>query len=305
MAEAERESGDMQREGWLAHRAGAERLRYVQVLGERASGTNYLSYLLAHNTDLTPVSVVDWKHAVPSAILLPHSLLLAVSVRSPLDWVRSMHGRPWHAAPHLHGLTLREFATSEWAGTIDEMLITPFLVTVRVQRSGGGRMARLMTRITGRTPTSQLRRALRARSDRLIGLPLQHDLHPIEGRRYRNLLEMRAVKHRAWLGLRNRSVNVLFVRHEVLRADPGGVLAAALAPFGIALRPELSLPDRHLGGMPSWLRAAKGGGSAEAAPPTAPDEAELAAILAPHLDADLERSLGYGEAAPDLGEVAT
>jgi len=79
------------------YRQGDQDITRYQVLGERSSGTNYLDTLLAGNLAIKPRAQFQWKHGYPITHIVPRTQLTIVSFRDPLDWLRSMHKKPWHA----------------------------------------------------------------------------------------------------------------------------------------------------------------------------------------------------------------
>jgi len=107
-------------------------IKYVQIFGERCSGTNYLASLVQKN--LAGVEVTKdfggkhWfiKDHLPRCrpnrstdhqCIRPLSdsadTLFLVIYRSPLDWLRSLHQKPYHAADH-RGLEFSDFVRKRW-----------------------------------------------------------------------------------------------------------------------------------------------------------------------------------------------
>ncbi len=107
-------------------------IRYVQIFGERCSGTNFVAHLVKNNLDnieLTkdfggkhwfikdhyprsrPNESTDFQCIRP---LRDHSDTLFLCLfRNPYDWVRSIREKPYHARNH-NGLILREFIRKPW-----------------------------------------------------------------------------------------------------------------------------------------------------------------------------------------------
>ena len=67
-----------------------------QVLGERSSGTNYVSRVVKRHSGLKPDDALGWKHGVPGGLAMPKDLLVICVVRDAVSWARSMFDKPWH-----------------------------------------------------------------------------------------------------------------------------------------------------------------------------------------------------------------
>lgn len=103
--------------------------KFITLLGERESGTNWIA---GHLHDCFPqlavsLAVSDWKHffqweerARPEA--LERSEATVIIMRKPLEWVMGMRHRPWHAPAH-RGLTWNEFVKKPW--TMDVPSVSP------------------------------------------------------------------------------------------------------------------------------------------------------------------------------------
>lgn len=55
------------------------------------------------------------------------------------------------------------------------------------------------------------------------GRVLQCDRQPITGKAFKDIFELRSVKHRCFLGLFGRECNVVFIQYEKLVSDPAKV----------------------------------------------------------------------------------
>ncbi len=102
----------------------------LQVFGERCSGTKYITTLLTQNfPELAPGLPFGSKHIPPWFILPPEdycgprhhytleeedSCLFVVIFRHPLDWLRSMHRSPYHAAAHLRNISIHRLIRLPW-----------------------------------------------------------------------------------------------------------------------------------------------------------------------------------------------
>ncbi|MDP5307431.1 hypothetical protein [Paracoccus spongiarum] len=203
-----------------AIRADRATPRSYFVMGERASGTNYLQWVIRENMQVRPIALEYWKHGFPTFDMIPEHLLIVVSYRNALSWLLSLYTSPWHASPQMQALGFSEFIRCPWETVIDN---------------------RFMRRRYQGTP--------------MIGRPLQADRHPITGRAFENVLRMRTAKMQALEGLRNRRCNVVYTRQEDVLKDTGACLDALCRSFGLSRRQaELSLPTKRLGGWPEGMK---------------------------------------------------
>jgi hypothetical protein len=189
---------------------------HFQVFGERRSGTTYLRVLMAHNLKIEPVLHYGWKHGFLCVPAVSSNALLVGIVRDPVDWLISMHATPFAVADTLKDLPFSTFLRTQW-----ESIARP---------AGQG------WRVAGFRQDMSLR-----------GEILQFDRHPIEGRAFTNILELRSVKLRALLGLTQRVNHAAVVQLEDARDDPQALIHALGARFGLAVPKELSLPEGYVG----------------------------------------------------------
>jgi hypothetical protein len=224
---------------------------HFQIFGERRSGTNYLRVLLQNNLKVEPVFHYGWKHGFLSVPAVSSKALLVGVVRDPVDWLISMHATPFAVVETLKDLPFDKFIRAPWES-----------------------IAR---------PAGQGWRAAGFRQDlSLRGEVLQFDRHPIEGRPFYNIFELRTVKLRALLGLTKRVTHAAVIRHEDARDDPEGMIAALSDRFGLATEPEITVPASYVGNKSNPKRITRSEISAE----------DRAAIEA-GLDWDLEREFRY------------
>ena len=103
-------------------------LKYIQVYGERSSGTKYLTQLLVENvvepdhilgsyaTKSDPINkakLIGYKHYYPRADKLAkhqHQTLFLVIYKNPYTWIRSMLGKPYHFKACLEGKGIADLA---------------------------------------------------------------------------------------------------------------------------------------------------------------------------------------------------
>ncbi len=178
-------------------------INIFQVYGERRSGTNFIEKLIKKNNTLKPVSRFGWKHGIPTYPILPSCCLFIVVVRNPKDWLQSFYRAPFEVDPGISKLSFSDFIRAEW-----ESIYTPL-------DSGWSRHGYDLNYRLGR------------------GEILQLDRHPIEGRRYKNVLELRSVKLAGHLSILNRGVNALIVRYEDIVNTTSDLLFLLATEFGI------------------------------------------------------------------------
>ena len=171
------------------------------MLGERSSGTNFISRLLGRNTPLRPSDALGWKHgAAPLAI--PPDLVVVCVVRNAASWALSMHARPWHATPALQRLALPDFLRAEWDSTVD-----------RAKYFNG--------------------------AGELVGQPLLAD-RDASGRRHANLFRLRTAKLQALARFGGSGASAVLLRLEEAQVAPERVVDGLRAGLGLPPR-ETSL----------------------------------------------------------------
>ncbi|QUJ76558.1 hypothetical protein KDD17_00295 [Sulfitobacter albidus] len=223
-----------------------------QVFGERRSGTNFTRLLIERNFALEPVFHYGWKHGFLSVPAVGSHVLLVGVARNPIDWLISMHATPFAVVPRLKDLSFSDFIRAEWDS---------------IARPGG-----------------QGWRAAGFRQDmKLRNEVLQFDRHPIEGRAFRNILELRQVKLRALLGLTRRVSHAAVVRHEDLRDQPDEMLPLLRDHFALPAVLTWHRIDDYVGNKsnPKTLTAAD----------ISPEDRTF---ILDGLDLDLEAQFGYG-----------
>lgn len=242
-------------DGFEAHREFDVPLRRFQVLGERSSGTNFVSSLIAGNVKISECNHLGWKHAVPHSQFLARDLLVVVATRNPLDWLRSMHRKPWHSANHLRALEFSDFIRTEWETLTDDLLIRNDtmniyryenryrLVPLAIWNHGLRKVLSKLGKNLGPVRMSEEMRSA------VIGLAVQQDRHPITGLRFQNVMEMRTVKAQGFLGLRDRGCSYLFVNYERVKEDPAGFVSEVAAAFDLSMLGEFSPVTEWLGGF--------------------------------------------------------
>ncbi|MEL6569450.1 MAG: hypothetical protein AAFQ22_13615 [Pseudomonadota bacterium] len=233
-------AADMIAKGW--HLAGGitPSPDRFHVMGERSSGTNYAQWALERTTQLRdvdyhwltakPVSSrlsklpgiafkqpsigrYGWKHGVPSFPAIGRRDLIVVLFRDVFEWLVSMYAKPWHINDEMLSLNFSDFIRAPWDARVDRP--TRYFDLPNV--------------------------------DDWNSLPLRLDRHPITGRCYVNILEMRSVKTQAYLGLEHLGGNVAFVRHERFVADTQTCLDEMSSHYSFDLSGQTAETTERLG----------------------------------------------------------
>lgn len=240
-------------QGWFVHRVNDAPLAQFQVLGERACATNMVRKVIEKNVGLERSEGLGWKHAAPHMVAIPPDMLVVAVVRNAVNWALSMHRRPWHAHPELQALGFSEFIRAPWRGIVDR--------------------------------ASDFEEIHEEFAPRVAGAELQYDRHPLTGRRFGNLFDLRNVKQAALLGLLNRDCNVLVVKAELVQLGQVDFAAWMIEQFDLPLRGLRIKPvSKRLGNRFSR--------SAETSTPDEMSEADRSFMM-DVLDLEIEAALGY------------
>ncbi|WP_052418233.1 hypothetical protein [Pseudooceanicola atlanticus] len=202
--------------GWTRNE-DAPPLEMAQVFGERRSGTNLVHRLLGRNTGLQMTNRFGWKHGLPAYPVMPLKCLFIGVVRHPLDWLKSFYRGPFEVAPDIARKPFPDFLRAEW-----ESVYTP-------RNSGWFDHGYELDPRLGR------------------GTVLQLDRHPITGRRFRNVVELRNTKLQGHLSLLARNLNAVFVRYEDVVADQQGFVDTLSGLFPMPDAPAFAEVNRQVG----------------------------------------------------------
>ena len=186
------------RDGCVCMRANDAQIEDVFVFGERSSGSNITQSVFWKTWNLPVNKSYGWKHGPPAFMAASTRTLFIVTVRDPFEWAISMYAKPYHMLKHLKDLTFDEFIRSPWLSEMDAP------------------------------------RAHGLNRRRYLGQVLQPDRHPISGRPYDDIFEMRSVKLRSWFGLAERAVNLVVLKNEALTEDPVPVLDRIAREFALS-----------------------------------------------------------------------
>lgn len=165
-------------------------IKRVQVYGHRCSGTNALIKLIEANFPrLSFTEEFGFKHwLTPVSIAPPSDVLVVIIARSPGEWLRSLHSKPWHVRPELKKLSFSQFVRAPWETIWDEDF-------------------------WGMTPESDL-----------YLTPIFEERCPATGAPFDNAVVMRTAKLKNWIETSRRAGASLFISHRALTHDPVGVL---------------------------------------------------------------------------------
>ncbi|AXI48168.1 hypothetical protein C1J03_20485 [Sulfitobacter sp. SK012] len=238
----------------LVHQSAVNMTRpitHFQVFGERRSGTTYLRSLMEQNLKAKAVHHYGWKHGFMTVPAVSSEALIICIVRDPLEWILSLHATPFAAEPQLKELSLSKFLRAEW-----DSIARP---------AGQG------WRNAGYRQNMSLR-----------GEVLQLDRHPIEGRRFHNILEMRTVKLRAHIGMTQRFAHACVVTLDDARDRPEMLVDALESRFGLARSGPFKPIQEYVGN--------KGNPPSASLDDLSPEDHEF---IQKGLDWTLERPFGY------------
>lgn len=190
---------DFATSGFCATRRDDHPLAQFQVLGERASGTNYVKRLIGRNTPLRATDALGWKHAVPHMLAIPRDLVVICVVRAADQWARSLFETPWHARPALQALEFSDFLRAPWDTHIDKAKHFEGLLL----------------------PASR-------------GTALQYDRDPMTGGMFANIFGLRRAKLAGLLSMTGRDCACVVVRMEDVQRAPEDYLARITDALGVA-----------------------------------------------------------------------
>lgn len=198
-------------------------IEYIQIFGERNSGTNYLRAVLEKNLMNVEVGYsFGWKHGFPNFTRLrkekTSQTLFLVLFKDPYSWLVSMNNKPHHA-PQLFGLSFSEFIRSEWACYQGE-------------------------NYTQRAKTIE-QNPLRPEEE------MMRERHPWTGERIENVIKLRVLKTRSYLQLCNLVEHSEKLNYENLLNKPADIISHVVTSFGIAGNSEFVNPTGHYGKNPN------------------------------------------------------
>nr|HPR60707.1 hypothetical protein [Prolixibacteraceae bacterium] len=175
-----------------------EKIKRIQIYGERASGTNFLKQLLVKNIpNVAHTNQYGWKHFFPPETF-PNSdnCLFIVIYRNPFDWLRSLHIQPHHTHPSLRKISFSDFIRSPWHCIWDELAnVLP--------------------------------------ADEKYGKEMMFERNPKTGERFENVIKLRNAKIRAFESLKKKVSNIEYVCYEKLSTDPEYFVKMITEKYGL------------------------------------------------------------------------
>ncbi|WP_310620130.1 ATP-binding protein [Flexibacterium corallicola] len=203
--------------GLRIHKANDPSIRYVQIYGERNSGTSFLSDILKDNmkeprnflgtraSDATPLGtkIFGYKHWFINQEKFkdPRSneTLFVVIYRNPYTWFRSMMEKPYALSQSISGRSVEELPGLKLAGHIN-------------------------------------------------GKDTLNEFHPNTGEKV-DLFELRRLKIESFENLKNYVENIVFINMETLLSDPSSMMQALSQNYRTGFVPKLNqerVPPRAL-----------------------------------------------------------
>lgn len=200
-------------------------IRYVQIFGERNSGTNYLLTLLKMNVVNQDVEFgfkFGWKHGFTNRGKIhgepTGEVLFLLITKNPYAWLVSMNRKPHHA-PQLYFKNLSEFLRSEWA----------------CYHGKGYQLRAKQLNIDPVKPEEEM----------------MNERDPVTKLRFKNVIELRNAKNRYHLELERLVENFQHLRYEDLLKDPNSMLQKIACRFTMKLKSNFQDSAGHHGLNPS------------------------------------------------------
>lgn len=198
-------------------RSSDTRIENFQVFGERRSGTNAVEDFIVANTNLSARRNFGWKHGVPSFPIYPLSTLFIVVVRDPIDWFSALYRNPFEVKGSIADLDYSSFLRAEWQCVYRPRMSRWDLVGYDVDKQNGK------------------------------GEELQLERHPLTGKRYRNVVELRSVKLLGHLSFLERGINTIAIRFEDFLADKVGFIETLWEAFEIEIHNPIKEQKSYVG----------------------------------------------------------
>lgn len=202
-------------------------MRYIQIYGERNSGTNYLHFLLENNIKNVKVGYkYGWKHGFAKiedikADLKPEDLVICL-FKDPYSWIVSMHGKPHHA-PQMLGKSFSDFIRAEWACYQGDNYDTRDL----------------------------------EKNPLLAAEEMMYERDPETGDRFENIIKLRSGKIKRLLELKNHVPNnVAYLKYEEFLQRPRINVCDVAGVYKMRLNGPVKLSKGYFGKNPSksWDR---------------------------------------------------
>ena len=134
-----------------------------------------------------------------------------------------------------------------------------------------------------------------SRRDSRYGSEMMMERCPETGSRFRDVLQMRTAKIRAWESIRDEAKHSFYINYERLREDPEKIIRMIARDFNIQATPEFK-DARHYKGR-KWYQGWRTRLLRKALPEISGGDLQY---IMTRLDAGLERKIGYDINTPGL-----
>lgn len=190
-----------------------------QVLGDRCSGTNFISHLIERNfPELAPSVELGWKHGfIDRRLAAAPGLLTLVVYRHPLRWMQSVHRNPYEVSRSVSARPFSGFLRARWE---------PAWVT--------------------ELPDGTVREE-----------PIQGDMYPHTTKRFENICRMRSVKIAYQEELASLPCQVVFMTYEAVNRRPRALLDALSQAFNLYTIARLQTVTEYKGTRRKRYRPAR------------------------------------------------
>jgi len=195
-------------------------IQYIQIFGERNSGTNFLHKTIESNLIRLPEigPQFGWKHGFTNRQRIKkedtNSVLFICMFKDPYAWFSSMHEKPHHA-PQLYNMEFSNFIRTEWA-------------------CYKGKKYHLRAQNLELDPI-------------LPEQEMMQERHPKTKERFKNVIELRNTKNKYFLNLKKLAENVIYLRYEDFYLDPASKLREILAPFDLECKEDFHVSNAYHG----------------------------------------------------------
>lgn len=190
----------------------------IQIYGERASGTNYLTALITRNIpELELKWEYGWKHFFPDGDLSnSQDTIFFVIHRNIFDYLRSFYNRQWHVAYHLRALPFLEWMQAEWECVYDKH-------TYNMKNF-----------------------------DKLKETEMMFERDPDTGERFKNVFQMRRKKILVWDDLKTQVDHVFYLNYENLVSSAQFFIDSLAGWYGFKKKERFDPITGDKGGMNTY-----------------------------------------------------
>ena len=171
---------------------------------------------------IEPIFKLGWKHWFPDKTkikgIYQDEYLFIVLSRNPYDWLTSMCRSPHHAHDSLKGHIMDEFLNREWHCVWGKYDI-PWI------------------------------------DDDMEQKEMMHERNPYNGERIKNVLELRNLKNKEFLALKDNVKNVYYVRYEDLLNNSVGIINDISRKFDMKVieKPKTKACPPGVKGQPRFI----------------------------------------------------